>query len=46
VVDAVVTNVNKMGFFADVGPLSVFVSTHVSLICPVLSLSYSITDFS
>uniref|UniRef100_A0A060TG99 DNA-directed RNA polymerase subunit n=1 Tax=Blastobotrys adeninivorans TaxID=409370 RepID=A0A060TG99_BLAAD len=29
VVDAVVTNVNKMGFFADVGPLSVFVSSHL-----------------
>lgn len=29
VVDAVVTTVNKMGFFADVGPLSVFVSTHL-----------------
>ena len=27
VVDAVVTTVNKMGFFADVGPLSVFVGT-------------------
>ncbi|KAJ7493394.1 hypothetical protein B0H11DRAFT_2156344 [Mycena galericulata] len=26
VVDGVVNNVNKMGFFADVGPLSVFVS--------------------
>ncbi|GME93031.1 unnamed protein product [[Candida] boidinii] len=26
VVDAVVTSVNQMGFFADVGPLSVFVS--------------------
>ncbi|PYD07054.1 hypothetical protein DND36_33355 [Pseudomonas savastanoi pv. glycinea] len=24
-----VTTVNKMGFFADVGPLSVFVSTHL-----------------
>ncbi|CAN6662432.1 DNA-directed RNA polymerase II subunit Rpb7p [Trichomonascus vanleenenianus] len=29
VVDAIVTNVNKMGFFADVGPLSVFVSSHL-----------------
>ncbi|KAI9847216.1 MAG: DNA-directed RNA polymerase II subunit, partial [Sclerophora amabilis] len=27
-VDAVVTSVNKMGFFADVGPLNVFVSNH------------------
>ncbi|KAK9381124.1 uncharacterized protein V2V93DRAFT_368368 [Kockiozyma suomiensis] len=27
VVDAVVTSVNNIGFFADVGPLSVFVST-------------------
>lgn len=30
VVDAIVSIVNKMGFFADAGPLSVFVSTHVS----------------
>lgn len=29
VVDGIVTTVNKMGFFADVGPLSVFVSTHL-----------------
>ncbi|RUP46811.1 RNA polymerase Rpb7 [Jimgerdemannia flammicorona] len=29
VVDAVVTTVNKMGFFADVGPLQVFVSQHL-----------------
>jgi len=29
-VDGIVANVNKMGFFADVGPLSVFVSSHVS----------------
>ncbi|EPX71505.1 DNA-directed RNA polymerase complex II subunit Rpb7 [Schizosaccharomyces osmophilus] len=29
VVDAVVTTVNKMGFFADIGPLSVFVSSHL-----------------
>ncbi|RDW23745.1 hypothetical protein B0I72DRAFT_136491 [Yarrowia lipolytica] len=29
VVDAIVTNVNKMGFFGDVGPLSVFVSSHL-----------------
>jgi DNA-directed RNA polymerase II subunit RPB7 len=36
VVDAIVTNVNKMGFFADVGPLSVFVSSHVSDITPFL----------
>jgi len=28
-VDAVVNSVNKMGFFADVGPLPVFVSTHL-----------------
>ncbi|KAI9759148.1 MAG: DNA-directed RNA polymerase II subunit [Chaenotheca gracillima] len=27
-VDAVVSSVNKMGFFADVGPLNVFVSNH------------------
>ncbi|CAO3618566.1 unnamed protein product [Mucor fragilis] len=30
VLDAIVTTVNKMGFFADVGPLQVFVSNHVS----------------
>ncbi|KAJ1958992.1 hypothetical protein GGI12_004574, partial [Dipsacomyces acuminosporus] len=29
VVDAVVSTVNKMGFFADVGPLQVFVSQHL-----------------
>ncbi|KAI9780616.1 MAG: DNA-directed RNA polymerase II subunit [Candelina submexicana] len=28
-VDAVVNSVNKMGFFADVGPLPVFVSNHL-----------------
>lgn len=31
VVDGVVNNVSKMGIFLDVGPLSVFVSSHVSL---------------
>lgn len=30
VVDAVVVTVNKMGFFAEVGPLNIFVSNHVS----------------
>ncbi|RIB10795.1 RNA polymerase Rpb7 [Gigaspora rosea] len=29
VVDGVVSQVNKMGFFADVGPLQVFVSSHL-----------------
>lgn len=29
VVDGVVTTVNKMGFFADIGPLQIFVSVHV-----------------
>ncbi|WFD41298.1 DNA-directed RNA polymerase II subunit [Malassezia japonica] len=29
VMDALVTNVNKMGFFAEVGPLSIFVSSHL-----------------
>ncbi|KAK9718817.1 DNA-directed RNA polymerase II subunit [Basidiobolus ranarum] len=29
VVDAVVSTVNKMGFFADAGPLQVFVSSHL-----------------
>lgn len=30
VVDGVVVSVNKMGVFADVGPLQCFISTHVS----------------
>lgn len=30
VLDCVVTSVNKMGFFAEAGPLQVFVSSHVS----------------
>ena len=30
-VDAVVNSVNPQGFFAEVGPLSVFVSSHVSV---------------
>jgi DNA-directed RNA polymerase II subunit RPB7 len=30
VVDAIVTQVNQMGFFAEVGPLQVFISNHVS----------------
>lgn len=30
VLDAVVTSVNKMGFFAEAGPLQIFVSNHVS----------------
>ena len=29
VMDARITNVNKMGFFCEVGPLSVFVSSHL-----------------
>ncbi|KAI8390983.1 RNA polymerase Rpb7 [Radiomyces spectabilis] len=29
VLDAVVTTVNKMGFFADAGPLQIFVSNHL-----------------
>jgi len=29
IVDAVVSQVNKMGFFAEVGPLQVFVSSHL-----------------
>lgn len=29
VIDAKITNVNKMGFFAEVGPLSIFVSSHL-----------------
>ncbi len=27
--DAKITNVNKMGFFAEVGPLNIFVSSHL-----------------
>jgi DNA-directed RNA polymerase II subunit RPB7 len=33
--DGIVTTVNKMGFFVDVGPLQVFVSTHVCVSCCV-----------
>ena len=29
-VDAIVSSVNRMGVFADVGPLPVFISNHVS----------------
>ena len=29
VVDAMVTNVNKMGIFADCGPLQIFISSHL-----------------
>lgn len=29
VMDAKITNVNKMGFFAEVGPLNIFVSSHL-----------------
>jgi DNA-directed RNA polymerase subunit E'/Rpb7 len=29
-VDAIVKSVNHMGFFADAGPLPIFVSSHVS----------------
>lgn len=32
VVDGIVTTVNKIGFWADVGPLQVFVSSHVMCI--------------
>ena len=31
VLDAVVTQVNKVGMFAEIGPLSCFISHHVSL---------------
>lgn len=31
-VDAIVSSVNRMGVFADVGPLPVFISNHVSRI--------------
>eukprot|EP00877_Chromochloris_zofingiensis_P002996 jgi/Chrzof1/12698/Cz07g04130.t1 len=30
VLDCLVTSVNKMGFFAEAGPLQIFVSSHVS----------------
>jgi DNA-directed RNA polymerase II subunit RPB7 len=30
-VDAIVTSVNQVGFFADAGPLPLFVSAHVSI---------------
>lgn len=32
VLDAVVTQVNKVGMFAEIGPLSCFISHHVSLL--------------
>jgi DNA-directed RNA polymerase II subunit RPB7 len=41
VVDAVVTQVNKMGFMAEVGPLQVFVSKHVRGRCAASSSSSS-----
>lgn len=35
VVDAVVTQVNKVGLFTEIGPMSCFISRHVSLLgCP------------
>ncbi len=37
VLDAIVTQVNKVGLFTQIGPLSCFVSRHVS--APLLSLS-------
>lgn len=37
VVDAVVVTVNKMGFFAEVGPLNIFISNHV---LPTFLLSF------
>ncbi|KAJ3489860.1 hypothetical protein NLI96_g1830 [Meripilus lineatus] len=44
VVDGVVNNVNKMGFFADVGPLTVFVSHQVRH-SPLVSItSFRITN--
>ncbi|KAK4704997.1 DNA-directed RNA polymerase II subunit RPB7, partial [Phenoliferia sp. Uapishka_3] len=43
VVDGVVASVNKMGIFAEVGPLTCFISTHVS---PVLLLFHSTTYYS
>lgn len=33
VLDAVVTQVNKVGMFAEIGPLSCFISHHVSNVC-------------
>jgi hypothetical protein len=39
VVDGIVNNVSKMGVFLDVGPLSVFVSSHVSLHLSCLACS-------
>jgi len=41
VVDAVVTQVNKMGFMAEVGPLQVFVSKHVRGRCAAAAASSS-----
>lgn len=45
VVDGKVSNVNKMGFFAHVGPLQVFVSSHVSVHSIPSHLSLSMMSF-
>ena len=44
VMDAVVDSVNKMGFFANVGPLQVFVSNHVLVL--VLYIIYTVLAYS
>lgn len=36
VVDGIVTTVNNHGIFVDVGPLRVFISGHVGVLCKVL----------
>lgn len=41
VVDGVVTKVNNLGFFVDVGPLSVFISVHVSTFQFFFQTSYT-----
>ncbi|GER33679.1 DNA-directed RNA polymerase II subunit RPB7 [Striga asiatica] len=46
ILEAVVTMVNKMGFFAEAGPVQIFVSNHVSgliLCCDFLVACLSIT---
>lgn len=35
-VDATISTVNKMGFFASVGPLQIFVSNHVKFVISLL----------
>ncbi|XP_024527824.1 DNA-directed RNA polymerase II subunit RPB7 isoform X1 [Selaginella moellendorffii] len=44
ILEGVVTLVNKMGFFAEAGPVQIFVSNHVSLLKFVCSSSFSLNN--